>query len=85
MISLTLLTSIKKKSVDYCVDQQLATEMQDAFLAQVEAKKYPEGEVEDQISEGEAYYNQYAVSAGLDLDTFIENYYGQSREDFDVR
>lgn len=75
----------KEEIRDYCVDQQLATEMQDAFLAQVEAKKYPEGEVEDQISEGEAYYNQYAVSAGLDLDTFIENYMGMSREDFDAQ
>lgn len=75
----------KEEIRDFCVDQQLATEMQDAFLTQVEAKKYPEGEVEDQISEGEAYYNQYAVSAGLDLDTFIENYMGMTREDFDAQ
>ena len=54
-------------------------------MDQIEAKKYPEGEVEAQISDGEEYYNQYAVSVGLDLDTFIENYIGMTREDFDAQ
>ena len=70
---------------DYCVDQLLATEMQDAFLTHVEAKAYPDGEVEAQIEDGEEYYNQYAASAGLDLDTFIVNYMGMTREDFDAQ
>lgn len=85
--------SEKSKTVDeyreeirqVCVEQKLADEMQDALLAQIEVKKYPEGEVEDQISEGEAYYQQYAVSYGLDLDSFIENYMGMSVEDFDAQ
>lgn len=68
-----------------CVEQKLAEEMQDAFMAQIEVKKYPEGEVEEQISEGEAYYQQYAVTYGLDLDSFIENYMGMSVEDFDAQ
>lgn len=75
----------KEEIRQFCVDQLLATEMQNVFMAQVEAKKYPDGEVEAQISDGEEYYNQYAVSAGLDLDTFIENYIGMTREDFDAQ
>lgn len=69
----------------FCVEQKLATEMQDAFMEQIEAEKYPEGEVEEQISEGEAYYQQYAVSMGADLETFIESYMGMSMEDFDAQ
>lgn len=75
----------KEEIRQFCLDQLLATEMQDVFMDQIEAKKYPEGEVEAQISDGEEYYNQYAVSVGLDLDTFIENYIGMTREDFDAQ
>ena len=75
----------KEEIRQFCIDQLLATEMQDVFMDQIEAKKYPEGEVEAQISDGEEYYNQYAVSVGLDLDTFIENYIGMTREDFDAQ
>lgn len=74
----------KEEIRQFCVDQLLATEMQDVFMEQIEVKKYPEDEVEAQISDGEEYYNQYAVSVGVDLDTFIENYLGMSREDFDA-
>lgn len=75
----------KEEIRQFCVEQKLATEMQDAFMELIEAEKYPEGEVEEQISDGEAYYQQYAVSMGVDLDTFIENYMGMSREDFDAQ
>lgn len=67
----------------FCVDQKLAQEMQDVFMDQIEVEKYPEGEVEEQIANGEAIWQQYAVSMGVDMDTFIESYSGMSREDFD--
>lgn len=75
----------KEEIRQVCVEQKLASEMKDAFVQQVEAEKYPKGEVEAQISEGETYYQQYAVSAGLDLDTFIQNYLGMTKEDFDAK
>lgn len=67
----------------YYVDQRLAEEMQDVFLEQIEVEKYPEGELEDEIAEQEAYWQQYAVSMGADMETFVVNYMGMSMEDFD--
>lgn len=73
----------KEEVRQFCVDQKLAEEMQDAFLEQVVADKYPEGEVEAEITNLETYWQQYAVSMGVDMDTFIVNYMGISTEEFD--
>ena len=60
----------KEEVRQFCVDQKLAEEMQDAFLEQVVADKYPEGEVEAEITNLETYWQQYAVSMGVDTEEF---------------
>ncbi len=64
-------------------DSTLQTEVMDALLEQVDVKKYPDGDVDEQIKTIKDYYTGLAEAYGMEFADFIEQYMGMTEEDFD--
>lgn len=45
-------------------------------------KGYPDGEIEARITENKEYYTKYAEQSGMDLNQFVESYFGMAEADF---
>lgn len=66
-------------------DSTLQNEVMEALLEQVEVKKYPDGEVDDQLKKIKDYYSQMATAYGMDFTDFIEQYMGMKEDDFNTQ
>lgn len=60
----------------------LQSEVLAALLEQVEVKKYPDGDVEDQVSEMTEYYQSYAEQYGMEFADFLEQQLGMTEDEF---
>lgn len=66
-------------------DATLQAGAMDALLAQVEVKKYPDGEVDKQLQTIKDYYEGMAQSYGMEFSDFAEQYMGLSADDFNTQ
>lgn len=66
-------------------DSTLQNEVMEALLAQVEVKKYPDGEVDNQLKKIKDYYSQMAAAYGMEFADFTEQYMGMKGDDFDIQ
>lgn len=73
--------SMEESNAD-SVNATLENEVLSALVEQVEVKKYPDGEVEDQVSEMTDYYKSYADQYGLEFADFLEQQLNMTEEDF---
>ena len=53
------------------VDGELQNAVMEVFLEKVEVKKYPKGEVEEQIQQVTDYYKEIAGAYGMELKIFL--------------
>ncbi len=60
----------------------LQNEVMEALLGQIEVKKYPEDQVDEQIQSINEYYSGMAEAYGMEFKDFAEQYMGLSEEDF---
>lgn len=60
----------------------LQSEVMQALSEQVEVKKYPDGEVDEQVKSITDYYTQMATAYGVELKDLLEQYMQMSEEDF---
>ncbi len=66
-------------------DSTLQNEVMEALLAQVEVKKYPDEEVDNQLKKIKDYYSQMAAAYGMEFADFTEQYMGMKGDDFDTQ
>jgi trigger factor len=66
-------------------DATLQTGVMEALLAQVEVKKYPDGEVDKQLQTIKEYYEGMAQAYGMEFADFAEQYMGLSADDFNTQ
>lgn len=80
--------SVKQQLADY-KQQQADYQKQSILWQQVmdnaELKKYPEGEVEQQVQEATEFYTQVASVNGMELEDLLSSYYGMSVEDLQTQ
>lgn len=67
------------------IESDLMSSIQDSLLAQIEMKKYPEGAVEEQIEQANAYYTQIAELYGMTLDELIETNFQMTTDEFNEK
>ncbi|MDD3402113.1 MAG: trigger factor [Hespellia sp.] len=60
----------------------LRSEVISSLLEQVEVTKYPDGEVEDQVTEMTDYYKDYAEQYQMEFADFLEQQLGMTEDDF---
>lgn len=65
------------------VDGELQNAVMEVFLEKVEVKKYPKGEVEEQIQQVTDYYKEIAGAYGMEFEDFLTTYMnGMTLEEF---
>lgn len=64
------------------VQSTLRTEVMDALLEQVEVKELPEEDVENEVTQLRAYYEQMAEQYEVDFAEFLSSYMGMDEESF---
>lgn len=81
-------TEIKKLLEDSnksSADSTLQTGVMDALLAQIEVKKYPDGEVDKQLKTIKEYYEGMAQAYGMEFADFVEQYMGMKADEFNTQ
>lgn len=63
-------------------DNTLQSQVLEALAAQVEVKKYPDGEVDKQIESIKTYYTGMAQAYGVEFKDFLDQYMGMTEDDF---
>ncbi|MDD3361904.1 MAG: trigger factor [Hespellia sp.] len=71
-----------EKSKKESTNATLRSEVLSALLDQVKVEKYPDGEVEDQVSQMTDYYKSYAEQSQMEFADFLEQQLGMSEDDF---
>lgn len=69
---------------DATTTSTLRNEVIAALLEQVEVTKYPDGEVEDQVTEMTDYYKSYAEQYQMEFADFLEQQLGMTEDDFNT-
>lgn len=63
----------------------LLSEVQSALLEQSEIKEYPEGAVDEQVSQATDYYTWIAGLYGIELSDYVETYLQTTMDDFNTQ
>ena len=71
-----------EESSQQSAESTLQNEVMEALLGQIEVKKYPDDQVEDQIQSINEYYSSMAEAYGMEFKDFAEQYMGLSEDDF---
>ena len=75
------LTDYKQQQADYMIQNTVWQQVMD----NAELKKYPEGEVEQYVTDATDYYTQAASVNEMELEDFLTSYYNMTLEDFNTR
>lgn len=62
--------------------EQMKYEIQNALVEQIEVKKYPKGEVEEQVQMVTVYYTRIAGLYGMEFGDYVSGYMGMTEEEF---
>ena len=74
--------SYKEEIQDQIQNTELWMSTLTALVDQVEVKKFPEGEVEEQQTTITDYYQQMASAYGVEFEEFLSSYLGMTEEEF---